>query len=211
MVVALLAVYCVIGLAVVRVGPVRRSIDRQVDNLRGNELANSIAYELTGRKAPSEGRLLAFRLVMCFVAALLWPWPLVSVLREEAREAKELKEWQKEGEQRRTAGLDFGQMAGGGEISCGDCGFREDIVSFTHGRTVDGEECCDEGRQCLSCGKFATVHVEGVKFVVFYDLDEHARVSSTTCQCGGQLSRDQVLVCPRCRSKNLQYSMGYIT
>ena len=105
MIVALLAVYCVIGLGVVLVGPVRRDIDRQVDRSRGNELTKDLVYELTGWKPPSERRLLAFRLVVSFVAVLLWPWPLVTVLREEAREAKELKERQKKQEQRRAAVL----------------------------------------------------------------------------------------------------------
>ena len=31
------------------------------------------------------------------------------------------------------------------------------------------------------------------------------------CNCGGELKRDQILFCPQCKSKNLEYDMHFIT
>jgi hypothetical protein len=192
-IVTILAGYCIIGCVILIVGPVHREIEREVAKTRGSPLANA----MTGREQMSEGRLLAFRVTVSLGAALMWPVALVSVLRSQAREAEEQKKWA----QRIAAGLEFSRMGGAGEIDCHDCGFHEEITSFLHGYAADGERCCDTGQQCLSCGKFQTVHGEG----------DPARYSVTQCQCGGQLSRDHVLFCPQCKSKNLRYRMQMIT
>jgi hypothetical protein len=192
-IVTVLAAYCIIGCGIVMVGPVRWEIEREVAKTRGSPLANAI----TGREQVSEGRLLAFRVTVSLGGALMWPVALISVLREQAREAEEQNKWA----QRVAAGLEYLRMGGAGEIDCRDCGFHQEITSFMHGYAADGEPCCDAGRQCLSCGKFQTVHGEG----------DPARYSVTRCQCGGQLSRDHVLFCPECRSKNLRYRMRAMT
>jgi hypothetical protein len=35
--------------------------------------------------------------------------------------------------------------------------------------------------------------------------------ASLTCSCGGELSRDKTIICPKCKSKRLKYDMEYIT
>ena len=35
--------------------------------------------------------------------------------------------------------------------------------------------------------------------------------ASLICNCGGQLSRDKTIICPKCKSKRLKYDMEYIT
>ena len=35
--------------------------------------------------------------------------------------------------------------------------------------------------------------------------------ASLTCSCGGELSRDKTIICPKCKSKRLKYEMEYIT
>jgi hypothetical protein len=35
--------------------------------------------------------------------------------------------------------------------------------------------------------------------------------ASLTCSCGGELSRDKTIICPKCKSKKLKYDMEYIT
>jgi len=35
--------------------------------------------------------------------------------------------------------------------------------------------------------------------------------ASLTCSCGGELSRDKSIICPKCKSKRLKYEMEYIT
>ena len=43
--------------------------------------------------------------------------------------------------------------------------------------------------------------------------DESNREYAATlfCDCGGELKRDQILFCPQCKSKNLEYDMHFIT
>ena len=38
-----------------------------------------------------------------------------------------------------------------------------------------------------------------------------AYAAKLVCPCGGQLSRDEVVFCPGCRSKNVSYNLRYIT
>ena len=134
---------------------------------------------------------------MSLGAVLLWPL-LVSYLWQERKEQRrERQEW----EERVAQGLEFSRLGGAGEIHCQDCGFRQEITSFMHGLTVGSEASCDEGLQCLSCGKFVSVHRKGNPPVT----------PVPPCDCGGELSRDHFLFCPKCRSKNLKYGMSVIS
>lgn len=36
-------------------------------------------------------------------------------------------------------------------------------------------------------------------------------LASLVCSCGGELSRDKTIICPKCKSKRLKYDMEYIT
>jgi hypothetical protein len=48
----------------------------------------------------------------------------------------------------------FSYMGGAGTIICNDCGYKEDIVSFTHSFDNDGNPSDGRsGHQCQSCGK----------------------------------------------------------
>lgn len=187
------SIYLVVGICFAVIGPIARSISEQVKNLRGSDLANAI----TGREKVPESKLVAFRVVLSAVTAFLWPIFLYSVLRENAETAKEQRDW----ERRVASGLEFSRLGGAGAIHCRTCGFEQDVTSFTHGYTEDGERCCDQGCQCLSCGKIVSVHGVG----------EPARFAVVGCECGGELSRDHLLFCPKCRSKDLRYDMHYIT
>jgi len=86
-------------------------------------------------------------------------------------------------------GITFGRMGGFGEVKCKLCGYREKIVSFTHGLTS-----CTSGYQCQNCWKFESVD------------DTNSDEIEKGCSCGGTLSRRMKLYCPRCRSIELAYS-----
>ena len=88
-------------------------------------------------------------------------------------------------------------MGGAGDIVCEECFYQEHIVSFLHGFGPDA--WTNTGYQCQSCGKFQSIERA-------YKLDQ-----IPTCECGGKLSRDEVLFCPKCRSTKLDYLMKYIT
>ena len=87
-------------------------------------------------------------------------------------------------------------MGGAGDIICRNCFYKERIISFLHGFGKD--RWTNSGYQCQSCGKFHSI--------------ENARKLDhlPSCECGGKLSRDEVLFCPKCRSTNLEYEMQYI-
>ncbi len=186
-------IYLIVGLCLVVVGPAARSLSDQVSRIRGSDLANA----LTSREKVPDGKLLAFRLTLSIVFALLWPLILVSVLREKTKADTERRAWKL----RVESGIEFSRMGGAGAIHCSACGFEQDLVSFTHGYTDDGERCCHQSCQCLSCGKFIAVH----------GIGEPAHFTVTSCECGGEFSRDHVLFCPKCRSRDLRYDMHFIT
>jgi len=88
-------------------------------------------------------------------------------------------------------------MGGAGEISCRNCFYTENIVSFLHGFGHD--PWTKTGYQCQSCGKFHAIE------------NDHKLDTLPSCECGGELSREEPLFCPKCRSTNLEYNMHYIT
>jgi len=85
-------------------------------------------------------------------------------------------------------------MGGAGTISCKDCGYKEAITSFVHGISDAAW-----GYQCQSCGKFHSLN------------NAQKAAKPLTCSCGGELSRDEALFCPQCKSKSMRYDVAYIT
>ena len=171
----------------------RAEIAKQVGQVRGSPFANAI----TGRQAPPEWKVVAFGAIVAGSAVLLWPLLVSHLVQQWMREKREQREWEEE----RAKGLQYSLMDGAGVIACEQCGYREEVVSFTHGLTWGPDASADEGRQCLECGAFTTVHLEGDPPVT----------TVPRCACGGKLSREHFLFCPKCRSKKLRYDMSYIT
>lgn len=188
-----LAAYAIAGVAVITFGPVYTIICKEISAVRGSPFVNA----LTGRAEVPVVKLFAFRLILCVVFGAIWPAALWSSWREKA-----LQEEAAAAFKRKVAeGLTFCRMGGGGTICCGECGYSEQIVCFTHGHTEMGEESFTAGLQCLSCGKFVSVSNDAAS----------VNQNSQTCDCGGQLSSEHVLFCPQCRSKKLTYDLQYIT
>ena len=193
MILTIVVGYLLIGCLVVLVGPGRREIAKHVAQARGT----SVTRALLEQPEVPEWKLVVFRVLLTIVVVLLWPLFLWSALQEKRKSDA----WEREYEARLAQGLEFSRMGGAGVISCQDCGFRQEITSFMHGATSGPDACCDEGLQCLSCGKFVSVHREGNPPVT----------PVPRCECGGELSRDHFLFCPKCRSKNLKYGMSVIS
>ncbi len=192
MIATMVGAYFVVGCVFVVVGPGRREISRKVAEVRGSDVANAV----TGRVPPPRAKMVAFELTLSLVCALLWPALAVIVLQERSRQLKDQRQW----EERVRSGIEFTRMGGAGSIHCRDCSYEQEIVSFTHGYSDTGPTS-ETGVQCLKCGKLTTLS-EG------HGTDDD---TEAPCDCGGALSRDHVLFCPRCRSKNLVYEMRYIT
>jgi hypothetical protein len=185
--------YAVVGVVVALVGPGRREIRGKISSTCGWPIIDEVA----GRVEPPDWRVIVFGVTLTLGAVLLWPILLSRIVNRWTAERRSQREWEK----RVAQGLEFSLMGGAGVISCQDCGFRQEITSFTHGATSGPDACCDEGFQCLSCGKFVSVHREG------NPPDDPV----PRCECGGELSRDHFLFCPKCRSRKLRYAMAYIT
>ena len=97
-------------------------------------------------------------------------------------------------EKERDKQLYYHIMGGQGTISCYDCGYKEDIVSFLH-----GVNNAVSGYQCQGCGSFQSLN------------DSQRAAKPLTCSCGGELSRDKPIFCPQCKSKNMGYRCTIIT
>lgn len=86
-------------------------------------------------------------------------------------------------------------QTGGGDVVCGDCGHTWCVTSFLHGH---GEELdCLTGYQCQTCGEFTTRRNTTAKRI---DGD---------CKCGGDLSNEQDMFCPNCRSQKIGHAEPY--
>jgi len=93
--------------------------------------------------------------------------------------------------------LRFWNMGGMGDFYCKDCHYSQEVVSFLHGFGED--PWSNSGYQCQKCGKFLAIE---------YD---HKLDTIPDCECGGNLSRENALFCPVCRSLNVGYHMTLIT
>ena len=102
----------------------------------------------------------------------------------------------------RDYNLCLSHLGGAGRIICSDCGHTDNVISFIHGFDENGN-CNDglTGYQCQSCGEFH----------ILSDTDMAEKERPFTCSCGGELSRDKSIFCPKCRSYNMDYLMNCIT
>lgn len=90
-------------------------------------------------------------------------------------------------------------MSGAGIISCYDCNYSENIISFFHNFNLHGEiSDTHTSLQCQSCGKFHTIK----------DWNSNKQI---LCDCKGILEREKPLFCPKCRSKSMKYNTLYMT
>ena len=129
-----------------------------------------------------------------------------------------MKQQEKEKDLKNSLGLEpndpylcFSRIDGAGVIKCRDCGYEEEIISFTHGMMS-----CEIGRQCPNCHSFVVEHNESKKYHEFGEAKE-----DFTCpKCSSVIRKkeesifkgnDDPLVCPKCQSLRLDYHMSYIT
>ena len=201
-----LLLYWIAGLLLGTIGPAGRSIQREVENARGTEFTNAIMQ----RKPPSEKKLFFFKLTLILGFSLLWPFLLWGALKEN-----EKHEMKPNSNDSRSEGIKFQYLGGHGTLSCNQCNFSESLTSFIHG--IDSSRT---GYQCQACGKFASririqrhrrSKVEIQEAQEIRNESGSAYEASLICECGGKLNREQILFCPDCKSKDMSYSMEYIT
>ena len=201
-----IGIYVTLGLFLATLGPAGRSIRREVEKTRGTEFTNAIMQ----REAPSEKKLFFFKLTLILGFSLLWPFLLWGALKEN-----EKYDTQPNANDAQAEGIKFQYMGGHGTLSCNQCNFSESLTSFIHG--IDSSRT---GYQCQACGKFASrirtqrlrrSNDEIQEAQEILNESGSAYEASLICECGGKLNREQILFCPDCKSKDMSYSMEYIT
>ncbi len=183
-------IYLCIGILLVVFGPAGKFVSEEVKRVKGSPLLN----EINEREAPSKKKIMLLQVLLYGSMVLLWIIFIWGVFKEE----RIRKEVEKEME-RKSTGLWFDRMGGSGKIHCAECTHTESVTSFIHG--IDASY---SGHQCQSCGIIKTLTGGGRGRANQYK-------ESMTCECGGKFERDEMLFCPQCKSKNLEYDLEYIT
>ena len=97
--------------------------------------------------------------------------------------------------------LTFSKISGSVKISCNKCFHSKSILGFIHGYDFsNGKRCGTEGFQCQTCGKLHKIQSY-----------EHENYVLMNCDCGGKLSRKNVIFCPKCKSEDIEYQNKYLT
>jgi hypothetical protein len=178
----IIACYLTVGIILLFFGPLKDAVSKAVTDNEPSPFVDVIV----GRQPASIAKLLLFKIVLSVAVILFWIVFLPSEMKNKAYNNNiNIPE---------DTRLRFQSMGGAGIITCIDCGYTKNIISFIHG--IDDST---SGYQCKACGEF--VEIENA----FEDSIEGG------CKCGGTVMRDEVLFCPKCRSHNLHYGMEYIT
>ena len=158
----------------------------------------------TGRSVPFWWRDLF--IASLFVTAVV-SWPVALYCRRRERKCSErFSAAMKSPEDSMTPSpkpaperrLMWGRLGGAGCLVCRDCKYHAGIVSFIHGHgSSNGWR--KTGYQCRACHQLHALESTN---------DEPANL---TCPCGGELSRDEPLLCPRCHGFNVYYDCALIT
>lgn len=135
----IVAAYIVIGFLLTAFGPLRKDLDTKI-----------LIMAATNPDVP-HWKLTVFRYFALSGVVLLWVIFLPAFLRNDGH-GDSITGHEPVTPGVGTAGreLRFDHMGGVGKIDCVDCGYAEDVTSFTHGSVGSSS-----GYQCQACGKFA--------------------------------------------------------
>ena len=153
-------------------------------------------------------------LAIIVVAIPLFPLLLPLYLCKLYLTKKEKQKWEKENGyiDGKKVHWVWQDISGAGILTCKDCGEKMDVIGFTH-----GNYSCKMGVQCQKCGHIFTEYNESEKYHQFSPRTEDVLCPQCGTLCIGKeehiLSKRNkgFLFCTKCRSKNLEYRMRYIT
>jgi len=232
----ILLIYLLSGIAFNLFGPLARKIKEEFKKLDQRQFASEVISKIDENTFTKQ-KLIKAKIILRLLSVLFFPFFLIilaisffqdkkhnlnkpktskSVKKEVNKdynvETKKKKESQKNNEKPKIPkkiSLDdlgflytiepplfFSKLKGFGEIKCNDCDFSQRISGHTH----SGKNRTN-AYQCKNCGKF-----EDVKTTVG---DEPPKLICNNC--GGQLTRDEQLFCPECKSKNISYGLMFMT
>ncbi|MFT4256146.1 MAG: hypothetical protein QM599_04195 [Pseudoxanthomonas sp.] len=201
-------IYLLIGLCMATLGPLGRDIRRELRNLKHGPMA-STGFGCFDRvepyTPPSRWKRFLFVAVMGVGAILGWGIFLADRWSRDRAERKLAARLRAEDERRMAEkpppvprGLLFSRCSGAGELHCRTCGHSEWMVSFLHGF---GENSWSRtGYQCRACARLCGI-----------DARQNDPKPDLHCTCGGELTRDEPIICPACRSPDVWRGLGIIT
>lgn len=197
-------IYLIIGVTLNIIGPVAKFVNEAILDLK-DPSRKYIFYE---EHIVSKGKILAFEIIVRSLLTCFFPSAYIVALIDYKNELKKKREDKAQCEIKKSQKIKdiidnkcfvyFKNVRGGGVIRCHGCGYTQEIIGFTHG--FDDPCPFTEGNQCQSCGKFHEVDFIGNK-----------RVSPDKCSCGGNLSREEPIFCPRCKARDVSYHLTYVT
>lgn len=183
------ALYIAIGIGFLFYEFVKSAVDKAVNDLWRRSFIDAVR----GKPPIPRFKFMLFRFVLSLATVIFWPILLPSIKRESQDPGTRV--WKNQATAiPKENGLRFEMMGGAGQLLCDNCEYSQEIISFIHGVNT-----CTMGYQCQSCGRLVNIK------------DSFVFKASTTCECGGILSRDSALFCPACRSRALHYNMRFIT
>jgi hypothetical protein len=196
----IISAYLCIGIALVFFGPLANCIKDEKQLIENRHL-----IDIDTQKPVSSWEKISFLVALSIGVILFWSVFFLDDWRLKIQEANN-EEGSNDSNKMpylaifdETCCLDprlyFFKMGGVGVIECQSCYFMEKVISFTHG--AENHSGC----QCMSCGKFknltnAPLNIESMEL---------------TCECGGILSDQKPVFCPRCKQYKMKYVMSYIT
>jgi hypothetical protein len=190
-----------LGLVIRIIGPMASELNSTFMNNAWKKLFNLGFYSLTSR--PKLVRVLILEVFLSTTVILFWPIFLLLFLLNKKASKKiedepipinpeiEIKYFYLDG-------MKSPGSVGVGNLRCSDCLNEENISIATHSRDSNGDFLGNFGFQCQSCGLF--------EVITNPDFEK-----TYSCGCGGILSRDEKVFCPKCHSFRVEYRSRYLT
>lgn len=191
--------YLVVGVYVATLGPLGRDIRRQAAQLRPKSSGSSLPEWKEGRLPPlvqlPRPRWKTAAFIVVITAGAMFGWALFLPGYVGERRAGRQAQAKRAAEPDRS-GLRFTRMGGVGKFDCDACGYEENVLSDMHsfrgGRSVLGYQC----KRCLC----------------FRDVKQGPDIQPDLhCECGGELSRDEKVLCPGCGSDRVKFMTTLIS
>lgn len=197
-------IYIIIGVILNFIGPVAKFIRDTIKDLHDQ----SESYINKDGTASSKRKIVLAEIFLRWLVLLLYPFAYLVVLIDCSKKSSKKHEYKKQKKLERVqkmkdvitnkSFLYFKDIFGGGIIRCHGCGFKEEINCSTHGFSHIGDFY--NGYQCQSCGKFHIITSYG---------NEKPKINN--CSCGGKLSRENPIFCPKCKTTDVSYLLRYMT
>ena len=205
-----LCLYLLVGVYLVSKGPLGAWIGKRLEETRFNSDIDAWIAEGVGehRKSVPDARIRVLGVVFRLLVVLVWPLLLPGVLSQEKPVASAVVESSMPAPvpdkdavpMQSNLVRRISRLSGTGEVTCLDCGYKERLAATLHFRSRDTSgNVIHLGHQCRSCRKLTTV------------VMRDGLLPDLHCECGGDLVRDEVLLCPGCASQNLDYECFLMT